>query len=149
MTVGQLPLLGRDEALGHGVVVGVGHRYPIEGRRPASFRRLPNPTEVYRLPEKLLEEDVRKRPAATVSERRHFLTQLSGKDLSGSTVRRVLKRLGFGQKTERGGAGAGRVAEGRLEGDGRPRVRYRAARVRGRDGDKHLSSPALRLVTEG
>ncbi len=48
--------------------------------------------------EKLLEEDVRERPAATVSERRRFLTQLTGKALSDSTVRRVLKRLGFSQK---------------------------------------------------
>ena len=48
--------------------------------------------------EKLLEEDVQKRPAATVSERRHFLEQVIGKSLSDSTIRRVLKRLGFSQK---------------------------------------------------
>lgn len=48
--------------------------------------------------EKLLEEDVRERPASTVSERRHFLTRLTGKALSDSTVRRALKRLGFSQK---------------------------------------------------
>jgi transposase len=48
--------------------------------------------------EKLLEEDVQKRPAATISERRHFLEQLTGKSLSNSTIRRVLQRLGFSQK---------------------------------------------------
>ena len=48
--------------------------------------------------QKLLEEDVQKRPAATVSERRHFLEQLTAKSLSDSTIRRVLKRLGFSQK---------------------------------------------------
>ena len=48
--------------------------------------------------EKLLEEDVHKRPAATVSKRRHFLRQLTGKALSDSTIRRVPKRLGFSQK---------------------------------------------------
>jgi len=72
---------------------------------------------VHRTTQKLLEEDVHKRPAATVCERRRFLERLTGKSLSDSTVRRVLKRLGFGQKTERrGGAGTGRVAESRLDG---------------------------------
>ncbi len=40
------------------------------------------------------------------------------------------------------------MAEGRLEGDSRPRDRRRTATVRGRDGDQYLSSPTLRLVTE-
>ena len=48
--------------------------------------------------EKLLEEDVQQRPAATVSQRRCFLEQLTAKSLSDSTIRRVLKRLGFSQK---------------------------------------------------
>ena len=41
------------------------------------------------------------------------------------------------------------MAKGRLEGRGSPRDRHREARVRGRDGGERLSSPALRLVTEG
>ncbi len=49
---------------------------------------------------KLLEEDVKERPAATVSERCRFLELTSGKCLSDSTVRRLLKRLGFSRKTE-------------------------------------------------
>jgi transposase len=48
--------------------------------------------------EKLLEEDVKQRPAATVSERRRFLEHTTGKSLSASTVKRLLKRLGFRQK---------------------------------------------------
>ncbi len=48
--------------------------------------------------EKLLEEDVKERPAATVSERRRFLEHITGKALSDSTVKRLLKRLGFSQK---------------------------------------------------
>jgi transposase len=56
------------------------------------------PTKGDQTTEKLLEEDVHKRPAATVSERRRFLERLTGKSLSDSTVRRVLKRLGFSQK---------------------------------------------------
>ena len=42
---------------------------------------------------KLLEEDVKKRLAAPVSERRRLLEQLTGKALSDSTIRRLLKRL--------------------------------------------------------
>src|ERR671921_1066785 len=48
--------------------------------------------------EQLLEEDVKERPAATVSERRQFLEHITGKVLSASTVKRVLKRLGFSRK---------------------------------------------------
>jgi transposase len=47
---------------------------------------------------KLLEEDVKERPAATVSERRRFLEHTTGKALSDSTIKRLLKRLGFSQK---------------------------------------------------
>ena len=47
---------------------------------------------------KLLEEDVKERPAATVSERRRFLERTRGKALSDSTVRRLLRRMGFSQK---------------------------------------------------
>ena len=50
--------------------------------------------------EKLLQEDVAERPAATVSERRRFLEHTTGKALSDSTVKRLLKRLGFSRKNE-------------------------------------------------
>ena len=46
----------------------------------------------------LLEKDVEKRPSATVSERRRFLEHITGTDMSDSTVRRLMKRLGFSQK---------------------------------------------------
>ena len=48
--------------------------------------------------EKLLKEDAKERPAASVSERRRFLEHTTGKALSGSTVKRLLKRLGFSRK---------------------------------------------------
>jgi transposase len=48
--------------------------------------------------EKLLKEDVKERPAATVSERRRFLEHVTGKALSNSTIKRLLKRLGFSRK---------------------------------------------------
>ena len=47
---------------------------------------------------KLLEEDIRRRPAATVTNRRHFLQSLTGKTLSEPTLRRLLKRMGFSRK---------------------------------------------------
>jgi transposase len=46
----------------------------------------------------LLEKDVEERPAATISQRRRFLEQITGTSLSYSTVRRLMKRLGFSQK---------------------------------------------------
>jgi transposase len=47
---------------------------------------------------RLLGEDIRTRPAATVKERRHFLESFAGKSLSESTLRRLLKRMGFSRK---------------------------------------------------
>jgi transposase len=47
---------------------------------------------------RLLEEDVAKRPYAAARERAEFLRGASGVELSASTVRRLLRRLGFSQK---------------------------------------------------
>jgi transposase len=47
---------------------------------------------------KLLEEDVKERPAATVRDRRLFLQSVTGDSLSLSTIKRLLKRMGFSQK---------------------------------------------------
>ena len=47
---------------------------------------------------KLLEEDVRTRPSATVEERRRFLESFAGKSLSEPTLRRLMKRMGFSRK---------------------------------------------------
>jgi transposase len=47
---------------------------------------------------KLLEDDVKERPAATVYERCRFLRSTTGKSLSLSTVKRLLKKMGFSQK---------------------------------------------------
>ena len=46
----------------------------------------------------LLEKDVEERPSATVSQRRSFLEHITGTDKSDSTVRRLMKRMGFTQK---------------------------------------------------
>src|SRR5215210_3642610 len=47
---------------------------------------------------RLLEEDIRRRPAATVADRRHFLESFAGRSLSEPTLRRLLKRMGFSRK---------------------------------------------------
>jgi transposase len=46
----------------------------------------------------LLEEDVKERPAATIGQRRRFLEHITATEMSDSTVRRLMKRLGFSQK---------------------------------------------------
>jgi transposase len=46
----------------------------------------------------LLEKDVKERPADTIAQRRRFLEHVTGRELSDSTVRRLMKRLGFTQK---------------------------------------------------
>jgi transposase len=56
------------------------------------------PPKIDRTTQKLLEGDVEERPAATVAERCRFLERTTGKVLSASTVKRLLKRLGFSRK---------------------------------------------------
>jgi transposase len=56
------------------------------------------PSKTNQSTEKLLTEDVKERPAATVSERRRYLEHTTGKALSDSTVKRLLKRIGFSRK---------------------------------------------------
>ena len=56
------------------------------------------PPKADQVTKRLLEEDIRKRPAATVSERRHFLERFAGKTMSEPTLRRLLKRMGFSRK---------------------------------------------------
>jgi transposase len=56
------------------------------------------PRKVDKNAQALLEEDVKERPAATISQRRRFLEHITRTDMSDSTVRRLMKRLGFSQK---------------------------------------------------
>lgn len=62
---------------------------------------------------KLLEEDVKERPALTIKERRRFLEDTTGKALSDSTVGRLLKRMGFSQKNGAWGRWNGTSSEER------------------------------------
>jgi transposase len=51
--------------------------------------------------ERLLEEDLEERPAATLRQRREFLRRAAGVSVSESTVSRALRRLGFSRKKDR------------------------------------------------
>jgi transposase len=46
----------------------------------------------------LLQRDLEERPAATIAQRRRFLEHITATTLSDSTVRRLMKRLGYSQK---------------------------------------------------
>ncbi len=56
------------------------------------------PRKVDETAQVLLEKDVEERPSATIGQRRRFLEHVTGRELSDSTVRRLMKRLGFTQK---------------------------------------------------
>jgi transposase len=47
---------------------------------------------------KRLEDDLQRRPAATLSERREFLEKAAAVRVSSSTVSRMLRRLGWSRK---------------------------------------------------
>jgi transposase len=47
---------------------------------------------------KLLNQDMKERPAATIAERISFLGNITGERLSYSTIWRLLKRLGWSRK---------------------------------------------------
>jgi transposase len=67
---------------------------PLKPRKKGGGR----PPKTDEAAKRLLEGDVKERPAATVSDRRRFLESVTGKTLSDSTVGRLLKRMGFSQK---------------------------------------------------
>ncbi len=76
-------------------------RYARTVRQGGSLTPKKSPGRTRKVDQKaqvLLKEDVKERPAATISQRRRFLEHITGKDLSDSTVRRLMKRLGFSQK---------------------------------------------------
>src|SRR5687768_13086889 len=73
-------------------------RYARTVRQGESLTPKKSPGRTRKVDEKaqvLLKEDVKERPAATISQRRRFLEHITGKDLSDSTVRRLMKRMGF------------------------------------------------------
>jgi transposase len=132
-----------------GVGVSSVKRYAAAAREGRSLAPKKHPGSKPKLDEaarKLLEADLRERPAATLPERREFLRRAAVVEVSDSTVSRMLKRLGWSRKKIGGCERARRVPEGRLEGRCRPRRGGGALRVRGRVRREHLAASALRMV---
>src|SRR3712207_4314605 len=76
-------------------------RYSRTARQGGSLEPRKSPGRPRKADEKagvLLEKDVEERPSATIGQRRRFLEHITATTLSDSTVRRLMKRLGFSQK---------------------------------------------------
>jgi transposase len=87
-----------------GVGVSSVKRYAAAAREGRSLASKKHPGSKPKLNEaatKLLEADLRERPAATLPERREFLRRAAGVEVSDSTVSRMLKRLGWSRKKDR------------------------------------------------
>jgi transposase len=71
----------------------------VEEGRPLAPRKRPgSKPKMDESARRLLEADVHKRPAATLSERREFLQKVAAVGVSESTVSRMLRRLGWSRK---------------------------------------------------
>ena len=87
-----------------GVGASIVKRYAAaarEGRSLAPKKRPGSKPKLDGAARKLLEADLRERPAATLPERREFLRRAVGVELSDSTLSRMLKRLGWSRKKDR------------------------------------------------
>ena len=76
-------------------------RYSKTARQGGSLEPRKSSGRPHKIGEKarlLLEKDVEERPSTTVPQRRRFLEHIVATTLSDSTVRRLMKRLGFTQK---------------------------------------------------
>ena len=105
-------------------------RMAREGGSLTPKRRSGRTPKIGKYAKKLLEADMRERPAATIADRRRFLERITGIHLSESTVWRALKRLGWSRKKERACNGKGRMAKSRLAGEGCREARREAVGVR-------------------
>jgi transposase len=72
-----------------------------QGRSLAPKKRPASKPKLDAAARKLLEADLRERPAATLPQRREFLRRAVGVELSDSTLSRMLKRLGWSRKKDR------------------------------------------------
>jgi transposase len=118
-------------------------RMAEEGRPLAPKKRPGSRPKIDEGARRLLESDLEERPAATLPQRRQYLQKVAGVKVSESTVRRMLKRMGWSRKKIGGCERARRVLEGDLENVGRRRSRDRrgAAGFRRRDGHEHSLAP--------
>jgi transposase len=71
------------------------------GRSLAPKKRPGSKPKLDEAAQRLLETDLRERPAATLPERREFLRRARGVSVSDSTVSRMLRRMGWSRKKDR------------------------------------------------
>ena len=71
-----------------------------EGRPLAPKKRPGSKPKINEGARRLLERDMKDRPAATLPQRREFLRRVCGLEVSDSTVSRVLRRLGWSRKKD-------------------------------------------------
>ena len=114
--------MGKSEAArSFGVSLSSVKRYVGKARRGNSLSPRKHPGPRPKLDEaarKLLEADLEERPAATLPQRREFLTSVAGVRVSDSTVSRMLRPMGLAEKKIGGCERARRVPEGGLAGYG-------------------------------
>ena len=73
-----------------------------EGRPLAPKKRPGSQPKIDEVARRLLERDLKERPAATLPQRREFLRgACCGLEVSDSTVSRMLRRLGWSRKKDR------------------------------------------------
>ena len=71
------------------------------GRSLAPKKRPGSKPKLDEAAQRLLEADLRERPAATSPERREFLRRARGVSVSDSTISRMLRRMGWSRKKDR------------------------------------------------
>ena len=87
-----------------GVGISSVKRYAKIAREGRSLRPKRSPGRPPKLDERarrLLDADLKKRPAATLSQRREYLRGVAGLRVSESTVSRLLRRMGWSRKKDR------------------------------------------------
>jgi transposase len=77
--------------------VGMAHKVrSLTPKKPPGLR-----PKIDEQAKKLLQADLKERPAATLPQRREFLQRVAGVRVSDSTVSRMLKRMGWSRKKDR------------------------------------------------
>jgi transposase len=87
-----------------GVGISSVKRYAKTAREGGSLRPKRSPGRPPKADERarrLLGADLEERPAATLSERREYLSNVVGLRVSESTISRLLRRMGFSRKKDR------------------------------------------------
>ena len=93
-----------EAARSFGVGISSVKRYVAAARQGRSLVPKKRPGSKPKLDEsarKLLEANLEEHPEATLPQRREFLRQVRGVEVSDSTVSRILKRMGWSRKKDR------------------------------------------------